>query len=173
MGSPRKAGRPPRGLGLWSVVQRSLGQCRNRLYQRPSSLPLVFVDDEFLRGNVLGGFREIQVSNFAIDFGAQLGRDGVEARSGNFLQVAGGDFRLETFELCGERLPALVAFAKNAIGKGLGFRGTEVLNLELVLAAPLDEGGLGDLKFDRDAVEAPSLRTQEDETGNGFLVGHN
>ena len=61
----------------------------------------------------------------------------------------------------------------NSIEFQLGFGGTEVGDFELVLPAPVDEGGFGDAQLDGNAVEAPALRAQEDEASDGFLVSHN
>ena len=107
-----------------------------------------------------------------VDFRAQRGGNAMQPGSGNFLEIPFFDFLLQLFKLPGEHLPAFVALAKDALGQPLRLRGAEVGDLELMLAAPLDERGLGDVQFDGDAVEAPALRAQEDEAGDGFLVVH-
>jgi hypothetical protein len=47
------------------------------------------------------------------------------------------------------------------------------LDVELVLAAPVNEGGFGDLEFCRDAVEGPTLSPEMDEAGDCILIFHN
>ena len=131
------------------------------------------VNDVFRRGDALRGFGEMNVAHLPVDLGAKLGGETVQPRGGDFLQIAFLDFLFDPLELPGEGLLTLVALTEDALGEGLGFGGTEVGDLELMLAAPLDEGGLGDFEFDRKAVEAPSLRAHEDEARDGFLVVHN
>ena len=96
------------------------------------------------------------MAHFPVNFGPERGGDAVQARGGDFLEVAFFNFLLNPFELAGQDLPAFVALAEDAFGEALGLGGAEVGDLELMLAAPLDEGGLGDIDFDGDAVEAPS-----------------
>ena len=66
-----------------------------------------------------------------------------------------------------------MTLAENTPRHRFGLGGAEVLNLELLLAAPLDEGGLGNAKLHHDVIEAHALRAHENKTGNVFLVGHN
>ena len=114
----------------------------------------------------------MDAAHLAVDFGAERGGNGVEARGRDFLEVAFFDFLLHPFELAGEDLPAFVALAEDAFGEGLGLGGAEVGDFELMLAAPLDEGGFGDVQFGGDAIKAPALRAHEDEAGNRFLIVH-
>lgn len=137
-----------------------------------SGLPLVCVVNEFLGGDIFGGLSETETGSFPLDLGAQLGGNAVQARGGNLLQVAFGDFLFDLFEVSGEDLPALMALAEDALREGLGFGRAKVLDVKLMLAAPLDERGFGDIQFGGDLIEAPALRTQEDEAGDGFRVRH-
>ena len=104
------------------------------------------------RGNLAVGFGEVHRSHLAVDLGAERGGDGVQARGGDFLEVALFDFLLEALELAGEDFPALVALTEDALGEALGFGGAEVGDFELVLRAPLDEGGLGDVELKGNAI---------------------
>jgi len=61
-----------------------------------------------------------------------------------------------------------VALAEDALGQSFGFGCAQVGDIELVLPAPLDERGFGDVELRGDAVEAPTLRTQENKTGDGL-----
>jgi hypothetical protein len=137
-----------------------------------SSLPIGPAVTTFLIGDVPGGFRKMDGADFAIDFGAERGSDGGKAGSGDFFQVVLFNFLLELLEPAGENLPAFVPRAEDPFGERLGFSGAQVGDLKLMLPTPLDEGGLRDAEFDGDAVIAPALRTQEDEAGDGFLIGH-
>ena len=51
--------------------------------------------------------------------------------------------------------------------------GVQILNGELMLVAPVDEGGFGDAEFPGDAVEAPALDPKLDEAVDGTLIVHN
>ena len=134
--------------------------------------PFVCVMDEFLLGDMPGRFGEMDRLDFTVDLGAERGGDGVQTGGGDFLEVAFIDLLLEAFELAGEDLPALVALAEDPLGQPLGLGGAEVGDFELVLPAPLDEGGFGNVELDGDAIKAPALRAQEDEAVDGFLVSH-
>ena len=90
-------------------------------------------------------FGEMDMASLPFNFGPELSGDGVEAGGGDFLQIAPGDFLLEALELGGEHPPAFMPLTEDDFGQGLGFGGAEIGNLELMLAAPLDEGGLGDV----------------------------
>ena len=112
------------------------------------------------------------MAHLAIDFSTERGGDGVQARGRDFLEIAFLNLILEFFKLPGQHFPALVTLAEDPLGERLGFGGAKVGDLELMLAAPFDKRGLGDVEFDLDTVEAPTLRAQEDEAGDSFLVGH-
>jgi hypothetical protein len=58
------------------------------------------------------------------------------------------------------------------LGQGFGLNGPEVLDFKLVLAAPLDESGLGDFKLNGDTVEGPTLSPELDKPLYRFLVFH-
>ena len=97
-----------------------------------SYLPFLAVKDEFLAGDGLGAFREMDMAHLAVDFGAERGGDPMQARGGDFLDVAFFNFLLEPFELACQDLPAFVALAEDALGGRLGLGGAEVGDLELM-----------------------------------------
>ena len=140
---------------------------------KSSSRPFGFTRHKFLGRNISGGFGELRISaRLAGDLGGQLGRNAVQTGRRDFLQVAGLNLLFQAFKLLPERLPTQVTLTENALGEPFGFGGTQVLDLELVLAAPLDPCGLGELQLHRDAVEASTLWTHHDKAGTGFLVIH-
>jgi len=106
-------------------------------------------------------------ADFPFDFGAQSSGHGMEAVDANFVEFTFFHFVFNAFELTGQDVPALVALAEHLFGQSLGFGGAQVGNIELVLSAPLDKGGFGDVELSGDAIETPPLRTQKDEAGNG------
>src|SRR5690348_4283042 len=137
-----------------------------------SSGPVVFAKDTLLERDVSGGFAEMHVAGEAPNLVPERQGNVVEAGGRNFFQVAPVNFVFEFFELTGEAFPALLASAKNAQSQRLGFGGAQVGDGELVLTAPLDEGRLGHLKFVGDLIKAASLRAQEDEACDDFLITH-
>ena len=107
-------------------------------------------------------------ADLLLNFGAEGGGNGVKTGDGDFVESTLLDFVFDAFEVAGQELPPVLAPAEDALGQGLGFGGAEVGDIELMLAAPLDEGGFGDVEFSGNAVEAQTLRAQENETGNGL-----
>src|SRR5690348_17847395 len=106
-----------------------------------SSGPVVFAKDTLLERDVSGGLAKMHVAGQAPNLGPERQGNVVEAGGGNFFQVAPVNFVFEFLELAGEAFPALPASAKNALSQRLGFGG--------------------------DLIKAASLRTQEDEAGDG------
>ncbi len=138
--------------------------------------PLDFPIDDFLIapgfGEVLGEGGEAQGATLAADLGAQGGSQGHEPSGGDLGEVAAGQLLFQASEVGGEAGPALFAGSETALGQGLGFDGPEVLDGELVVAAPGDEGGLGDAELLGDAGEGESLSPQLDELLDGVFIFH-
>jgi hypothetical protein len=141
-----------------------------------SGVPFGDVDSTFGIGDGIGPFTELEGRGrsdcFGADLGAQLGGDAVEAGGGDFLEVAALNLLLDAPQLGSQLAPAFVPRAEGRLEERLGLGGAEVVDFELMLPAPLDERGLGDVQFDLDAVEAPALRAQEDEAIDGFQIVH-
>ena len=139
-----------------------------------SGFPLVFEEDPLRSGNVAGGFGELDGAvAIALDLGPQPGGEAEQLGDGHSLQVAFFNFVLEAFQVGGEFPPAVGARAEDGFDEVLGLGGAEVLDFVLILSAPFDERGLGDVQLNGDAVEAPALRAQEDKAFDGFLIVHN
>jgi hypothetical protein len=79
-----------------------------------------------------------------LDLPAQLASDGIELRRGELLDIAGGEFGLNFVEVLSERVDPVRDGGKPLIGQGFQFDRAEVLDLELVFAAPVNKGGLGE-----------------------------
>ena len=73
----------------------------------------------------------------------------------NPLDVAAG---LDFLELLSEAVEPLGNRAEPLIGHGLQFDGPQVLDLELVFAAPFNERGLGDIQLGGEPRKGPALR---------------
>ena len=72
-------------------------------------------------------------------------------------RVARGQLGLDLAQLFPQRVDALGGGSQPFLPQSLQFDGLEVLNLELVLAAPGNEGGLGDVEFGDQARIGPAL----------------
>lgn len=113
--------------------------------------------DEFIAWNRRGTFGEGGIGDLLSDLGAYGGNEFKEALCGDVVEFAFCEFSFNAGKVVGKGFPAFVSGFENTLGQGLGFGGAEVLNLELVLASPVDERGLGDVEFDADTVVAPAL----------------
>jgi len=97
---------------------------------------------------------------------------GQQASGGQGGEVAAGEFNLGGAELCAEFLHTRFAGGEMFMQAVLPLNGGEVGDGVLVLAAPGDERGLGDVEFGGDAGEHPALNAEVNETLDGFLVVH-
>jgi hypothetical protein len=75
-------------------------------------------------------------------------------------------------EVLSERVDPVRDGGKPLIGQGFQFDRAEVLDLELVFAAPVNKGGLGDIKLGSDLGEGPPLRAEFDKPLDSFFVVH-
>jgi len=110
-----------------------------------------------------GGF--LQAALEAFDMGEQ-------AAGGQGGEVALGEFGLGGAELGAELLQARFAGGEQFVEAVFPLNGGEVGDGVLVLAAPGDERGLGDVEFGGDAGEDPALNPEVNETLDGFLGVH-
>lgn len=103
---------------------------------------------------------------------AEITGQAVELRGSEFLDVAGGELGLHFLELLSEVVESLGDGAEPFIGKSFQFDGPEVLDLELMFAAPSNEGGPGDIQLGGEPREGPTLRAELDKPLDRFFVVH-
>ncbi len=101
-----------------------------------------------------------------------MARHGIELKGRERLEIAGGELGFDLVELFAEGIDPFGNGGEPFIGQGLQLDRAEVLDLELVLAAPVDEGGLGDVQLGSDSSEGPPLRAEFDKPLDNLVVVH-
>ncbi len=118
----------------------------------------------FLGGNVVERNRELQWTGGLLDLALDVPRGGNQLRSGKRGQVAPGKFSFEAAKLFTENIDAVGSGREPLLAQRFEFDGMEVLDLELMFAAPGNECGFGDIEFDHEPGVGPALGTEFDET---------
>ncbi len=137
-----------------------------------SAFPVLDLVVIFVSGNLGDGAGELHRAGGLLDLAAQAARHGIEVRGGEVGNIAGGNFRFDFSELRAERADPVGHGGEPLVGQSFQLDGPEVLDLELMFAAPRDEGGLGDIQLGHEAGEGPSLGAEFDESLNGILIFH-
>ena len=75
-------------------------------------------------------------------------------------------------EVLAERVDPVGDGGEPLIGHGLQFDSAKVVDLELVFAAPINKGRLGDVKFGSDFSEGPPLGAEFDKPLDSLLLVH-
>src|SRR5512133_3089926 len=96
----------------------------------------------------------------------------MELRRAEVLDVAAGELGLHFLELFSEVVEPLGDRADPLIGHGLQFDGPQVLDLELIFAAPFNERRLGDVQLGGEPRKGPALGAEFDKPLDRFLVVH-
>ena len=151
---------------------RLFARARAAMLGERSNLPVHHLVHVFGRRDVAGGFGEGAQGGFAGDFGAKACRQAEQPGRGHGVELALFQLLFDPLHQGGEIAHPLVLRPEEFLNQPLGLGGAQVLDFELVLASPLDQGRFGDAEFDGNAVEAPSLGAEEFETFDGFLIGH-
>jgi hypothetical protein len=140
---------------------------------RPSELPVEDFFEVFLAGDVARGGGETDISDLATGLSPEPGGLAKQLGGGNVGQVALSQFILNAAEVAADLLPALLPAGEALFGQSLGFDRPEVLDIELVFAAPLNESGLGDVELSGDFIVAQAVGAQMNKLRDGFLIFHN
>jgi len=107
------------------------------------------------------------------NFTAQATSQGVELRGGQFARVALRQLGLDAAQLFPQRIDAIGGGRQPFFTEGFEFNRLEVLNQDLVFAAPVNEGRLAHLEFGFEPGIAPALGAQRDKALNRLIVVHN
>ena len=91
---------------------------------------------------------------------------------GQVRRVTPGDLGFDAAELFAQRVDAVGDGSEPLFLEGFQFDGLEVEDLELVFAAPGNEGGLGDVEFGHQARISPAAGAQFYEALDGLFVVH-
>jgi len=112
---------------------------------------------------------EVEFDFFVTHFSAQIGRESHEPSGWDILQVSFVNFLLYLAQLFGQAFPAFTSRDKTLLLDCVGFDDPEVLDVELVDTAPVDEGPFGDVQFLSDLSETFAFGAKEDEGLDGLL----
>ena len=135
-------------------------------------LPVEDIIEEFFLWDVASGDGKTRLADFVSDFLAQFGRQADEPAGGDGVVGAFGQFVLDALKMFREVFPAFLAVGEAFFRQGLRFDGAEILDFELIGAAPLNESGFRDVDLGGNAGEAPAGGTELNEASNRFLIFH-
>ena len=161
------------GRGRERGPSRERGRSPLRQFRRVAlRIPDLDAIGIFSLRNLVHGADEPHRAGFFLQAALETFHMGQQASGGQGGEVALGEFRFGGAELGAELLQACFAGGEMFVQAVLPLNGGEVGDGVLVLAAPRDEGGLGDIEFGGDAGEHPALDAEVNETLNGFVVVH-
>jgi len=134
--------------------------------------PVLGLGVEFFFGNLGDRCGELHWTGFTFDLASEGFGESKELASWQRSEVAFGQLGFHFLELLSQGRDAVFARGQPFFVQGFDVDGAVVLDLELKFAAPVDEGGFGDLEFVRDAGEAPTFGSEMNEALLGFDVIH-
>ena len=102
---------------------------------------------EFVTGDFGDGAGEADRARGLLELAAQFLSQAVELCGGEVFNFPAGEFGLNLLELLAEPIDVVGDRREPFSGEGLEFDRAQILDLELKLAAPVDEGGLGDIQL--------------------------
>ena len=111
-------------------------------------------------------------TSFSQDLGTQGGGQGEQASSRYLGEISLGEFAFYFCQLLGQQAGASFGSRDELVLESLEFDLTQVVDRELVSAAPIDKSAFGYPELDSDAVEAPTLGAKFDETILSLSIMH-
>ena len=126
----------------------------------------------FVGGDFGDGVGELDCAGGLLDLAAQMAGQGEELSRGQVRRVTPGDLGFDAAELFAQRVDAVGDGGQLFFAEGFHFDGLEILNLELVFAAPGNESGLGDVEFGHQPCIGPAAGAQFDKALDGIVVVH-
>jgi hypothetical protein len=160
------------GAGGAQGLHALTGAARRGLHALPLGFPVLDLIVVFIAGDIFDGGREFENAGFAADLAPEgLGED-KELVCGQLSEVTGGELGFYFLELLAKVLHAAFAGGEPFFLELLDVDGALVLDFELKFAAPLDEGGFGDVQLLGNPREAAAFRAKEDESLLGLDVVH-
>ena len=115
-------------------------------------------------GNGAEGNAELQRPGCLLDLVPQTPNRRHELRRAQGREVALFQLTLQAVKLLPERFDAVVGGREPLFPQRFQFDDVRFLNLELVLATPVNERGFGDVEFGHQAGVSPALDAELDET---------
>jgi hypothetical protein len=127
---------------------------------------------EFVTGDFGDGAGEADRARGLLELAAQLASQAVELCGGEVFHFPAGELGFDLLELVTQPVDAVGDRREPFSGEGFEFDRPQVLDLELELAAPVNEGGLGDIQLGHKPGIGPALGPEFDELLNRFLIFH-
>ena len=137
-----------------------------------SGFPVVDVLVLFVSGDVVERNSELERAGGLLNLALKISRRGHQLRRAERREVALFQLPLNTAKLFAESINAVGGACEPLLTERFEFDSMEVLDLELVFAAPGDERGFSDVEFDHEPGVSPALGTELDELIDYFLILH-
>ena len=115
---------------------------------------------------------ELQRPGCLFDLALESPNRGHELRRAQGREVAFFQLGLQALKLLAKRFDTVGGGREPLFPHCLQFDGVKVLNLELVLAAPVNERGSGDVEFDHQAGVNPALGAELNESLDDLWCMH-
>jgi len=131
---------------------------------------MVFISGDFINGQGEAG--RGRRAGGLLNLPAKAAGQGMKLRGGQFAHIALGERVFDLAQLFAQNLGPIADRTEPLFTERFQFDDPEVLDRELVFAAPRDKGGLGHIQFGYEARITPALSAQFDETLNGIVVVH-
>ena len=135
-------------------------------------VPLLHLFVIFGAGNLANGRGELHRPGGPFNLTAKLAGEREQLGRAQFRKIAAGQFGFDLLQLGAKGSNARGDRGQPFLAQGFEFDRLEILDLELMFAAPRDERGFGNIEFGHEAGIGPALRAQFDETMNDSFVGH-
>ncbi len=127
----------------------------------------------FVFWDIVDGRGEFYFAGFALDLASQGFSQRKQASGGKRSDVATGKFRFDFAKLVADGVDADGSRGEPFFAERLLLNGFEVLDLEPMFAAPIDEGWARDIQLGHDFGIGPAGGAEGDETVLNLWVVHN
>ena len=142
------------------------------VFRARSHLPVVDVLMLLPGGNGAEGNAELQRPGCLLDLALESPNRGHELRRAQGREVAFFQLGLQALKLLAKRFDTVGGGREPLFPHGFEFDGVKVLNLELMLATPVNERGSGDVELNHQAGVSPAPGTEFDESLNNLWCMH-
>ena len=115
---------------------------------------------------------ELERAGGLLDLATEVSGSAHELRRGQFCEIAGGELGFDTAQLFTHSIDMFRCRGEPLCAHRFELDSVKVLDLELVLAAPVDEGGFGDVEFGLQARIGPTAGAEFDKTTDGLWCVH-
>jgi len=142
------------------------------LHPHGLGFPVVHVLMLFLGGDIVQRNGELERTGGLLDLALEVSSGGHQLRCAERRDVALFQLALNAAKLFAESVHAVGSGGEPLFAERFEFDGVQVLDLELVFAAPGDERGFGDIEFNHEPGVGPALGSELYEFVDNFLILH-